>query len=371
VSILATSPATGDADGSVYDVAAAWTSRSPSQRLADGLRHRLDPELAVRRRLGRALVATARRLEAERGVQVVDMEESFGYPSLLAEGTALAVCVRLHGPWFLNGPAVGEPDDAAFRRRVRDEGAGIAAAHGVSAPSLDVLQKVRARYGIALPEAEVIPNPIAAVPSGERWRLEGSDRRRVLFVGRFDRHKGGDLVIEAFGRVLRRVPDARLWFVGPDRGCVDDDGRTWSLEEFVRARVPGALEAGRVEILGPQPASAIPPLRRQALVTVVASRYENFPYTVSEAMAAGCPVVAAGTGGIPEVVEDGDSGLLHLPGDAADLGEKIVALLEDPALAARLGGRAAARCEQLLHADVVASRMADFYGRAVDRRARR
>jgi glycosyltransferase involved in cell wall biosynthesis len=80
-------------------------------------------------------------------------------------------------------------------------------------------------------------------------------------------------------------------------------------------------------------------------------------------MALGCPVVAARVGGIPEVVRDGDDGLLHRPGDPDDLAAKIVALLSDPARAAELGRRAAARCEQGFHPVVVAARMAAHYRR--------
>ena len=80
----------------------------------------------------------------------------------------------------------------------------------VSAPSRNVLEQVRDFYGLALPDAEVIPGPTRPVPATERWKLEDCDPVQVLFIGRFDRHKGGDLIIEAFGRVLKVVPEARL-----------------------------------------------------------------------------------------------------------------------------------------------------------------
>jgi glycosyltransferase involved in cell wall biosynthesis len=189
----------------------------------------------------------------------------------------------------------------------------------------------------------------------------------VLFVGRFDRHKGGDIVIEAFGRVLNEVPAARLWFVGPDRGCVADDGHSWSLPEFVRARLPGALEDGKVVCPGQLSAAALAPLRRSAVVTVVASRYETFCYTVAEAMAAGSPLVATRVGAIPELVRDGSNGLLCRPGEAADLADKILAVLSAPRRAAELGARAALDCERLYHPDIIATRIADFYRRVISK----
>jgi glycosyltransferase involved in cell wall biosynthesis len=187
----------------------------------------------------------------------------------------------------------------------------------------------------------------------------------VLFIGRFDRHKGGDLVIEAFGRVLRELPRARLCFVGPDRGLLDAGGRQWGLEEFVRARLPGTLEAGAVTLMGHQPFSELDRLRRRAMVNVVCSRYETICRVLMETMAVGCPFVAARAGGIPEAFQDDIDGLSHRSEDADDLASKIITLLNDPARAAQLGRQAAATCEERFHPDVIAERMVDFYRQAI------
>ena len=98
--------------------------------------------------------------------------------------------------------------------------------------------------------------PTKLVPVIERWRLEDCNPKEVLFVGRFDRHKGGDLIIEAFRSVLREVPQARLRFVGPDMGYTNAQNRRWSLRDFVHDRLPGALESGHVVLLGHQPFSS-------------------------------------------------------------------------------------------------------------------
>jgi glycosyltransferase involved in cell wall biosynthesis len=226
---------------------------------------------------------------------------------------------------------------------------------------------VRAHYKLELPGAEVIPYPIAPVPSQPRWRLDACDPSLVLFVGRFDRHKGGDVIIEAFAHILKQFPSGRLIFVGPDRGCATDDGRSWSLPEFVRDRLPGALETGRVEWLGQQPLAALAALRRRAFVTVVASRYETFCYAAAEAMALGCPVVATHVGGIPEIIRDGSNGVLCRPEDPADLAENVMALMADPVRAAALGSQAALDCERLYHPDVIARRVAEFYQAVLSR----
>lgn len=341
----------------VYEIRGEASRRSLAARLLDALRYRVAPAATWRALARRDTLRTVLTMVAEQRPDVLEMEESFGLAAWVRRACAVPVHVRLHGPWFLNGPAVGAPQDAAFRERVRAEGVGIAEADAVSAPSLDVLERVRARYGLALPDAAVIPNPTLAVLSGDRWRLQDCDTDRILFVGRFDSHKGGDLVIEAFARVLHSRPRTRLTFVGPDRGIGLPGGRTERLHTFVRARLPGALEDGRIEWLGAQPFSALPSLRRRALVTVVPSRYENHPGTVTEAMTIGCPVVAANVGGIPELVQHGVNGLLHRGGDPQDLAARILDMLRSPSMAERLGRRAGEDAEQRHHPEVVVDRL--------------
>src|SRR5262249_46202860 len=98
--------------------------------------------------------------------------------------------------------------------------------------------------------------------------------------------------------------------------------------------------------------------------------YENAPRALIEAMSLGCPTVAARVGGIPEILQDQGNGLLHRPEDPDDLAAKIVTLLNDPTRAARLGRQAAITCQERFYPEAVATRMIDFYRRAIARRNR-
>jgi glycosyltransferase involved in cell wall biosynthesis len=364
---LLTTVLAGDAGRpGVYDLREFDGRRSLPVRLRDRLASRLSPTRGRDRGAVRAIVAAARRAIAERGVGLLEMEESFGWPAPVRRRLPIPTVVRLHGPWFLNG-AMGEVvEDAAFRERVRNEGEAIRRADGVSASSRDVLERTRAYYGLPLERAEVIHPPAPTVPDRACWRLDDCDRRTILFVGRFDRHKGADLVIEAFARLAGSFPEARLLFAGPDRGLKDDGGRVWSIGEFLRERVADPDARGRIEYLGALPIPRVMELRRRALASVVGSRYDNFPTTVTEAMAMGCPVVAPATGGIREQIADGESGLLCAPGDAGDLAAKVGRLLADPALAARLGDRARRDSAATLSVAAISARMAAFYRRVLD-----
>jgi glycosyltransferase involved in cell wall biosynthesis len=299
------------------------------------------------------------RLVAQKRLDLVEMEESFGAAYYAQQGLDVPVVVRLHGPRFLNGAALGLPEDDEFRRIDAAERRCIADAVGLTAPSLDVLQRVRSRYGLSLPRAAVIPNPVPPVPPERRWRLDACDGKTILFVGRFDRHKGGDLVIDAFRAIADAVPHAELAFVGPDRG-VRDGGRRFELAGYLEDRLPAPVRA-RVRVTGTLGAGAIEELRRRALVTVVASRYENFPLALAEALAFGCPTVAANTGGIPEILSSDRTGLLFAAGDAADLAVKIRALCDNTERAAALGAAAADDVARRFAPDPVARTTLDYY----------
>jgi glycosyltransferase involved in cell wall biosynthesis len=365
VTILANKTAGGVSSARVYDVQHASSNRSVARQVVDSLTYQIAPQWTMHRIHARSMLATLQRAIAEQDIQLFEMEETFGSAAWVQPAVSIPVCIRLHGPWFLNGPAEGVPEDDAFHRRVSAEGRAIANAVALTSSSRDVLEQTRSYYGLALEEAEVIHPPTLPVPCADRWRLESCDPWQVLFVGRFDRHKGGDLMIEAFSRVSQQVPQARLCFAGPDQGYTDAHGQRWTLRDFVEDRLPGALEAGQVLLLGQQPFSTLASLRRRAMITVICSRYENAPRTLIEAMSLGCPIIAARVGGIPEIMRDGVDGLLHCSGDSDDLAAKIVALLTDPARATKLGLSAAARCEQEFHPNVIATRTVDYYRRVL------
>ncbi len=331
------------------------------------LHHALSPGAPRERRDARSIAREIERLEREHGIDIVEMEESFGWCGAVASACSTPIVARLHGPWFLNGAMIEDTTTRAFRRRVRREGEAIARVAGVSAPSRDVLERTRARYGHALPDAEVIPNPLPSVPAAEHWDARRCEPGTVLFVGRFDRHKAGDVAIEAFARIRAVEPKARLLFAGPDPGVTDAAGRSWRVSEFLDDRLPLPADRAAVEYLGPQPPAVIRQLRVRAAVTLVCSRWENFPYTLGEAMSYGCPVVATATGGLVELVSDGQNGLLARPDDPEDLARAALELLREPARAARLGARAAQTSAAQLSPDAIAAQTLAFYQRVLER----
>ncbi len=359
-----------DGDPPIYDLSALQEPPSLPRRVFAGLARRIAPNLTIRTPRLLAIAKAIRLAVAERGVEICEMEEVFGWAALARPLVPVPVVVRLHGPWFMIGPILGAERDSAFEARVRREGASARLADGVTAPSRDVLDQVREKYGLALDRAVVIPNPGPVVPVEDRWNPAESDQQTILFVGRFDRVKGGDTVIDAFARVARTHPRARLRFVGPDRGLVDERGRKWTLAEYLAERAPEAMAAGRIECLGHQPNSSLPTLRRRAAMIVAASRYETFGLTVLEAAASGAPLIASRVGGIPEIIEDGRTGLLVPPDDPEALALAMGRLFDNPDLAARLGQQAAEVAARDFHPDQIARRTVEYHKSIVERHRR-
>jgi len=134
----------------------------------------------------------------------------------------------------------------------------------------------------------------------------------VGVVSRLEHIKGMDLVVPAFAGALKGNPLLRLLVVG--------DG---SQRELMQRQVADLDVADKVEFVGRQPQSALQDFYDRIDILLMPSRSEGFGLTAIEGMARGCVPVVANVGGLPEVVTPG-CGLLHEPGDAADLAAKIV-----------------------------------------------
>ena len=110
---------------------------------------------------------------------------------------------------------------------------------------------------------------------------------------------------------------------------------------------------------------------QSADVFVAPSLYESFGLVFLEAMRWGTPVIGTKAGGIPEIIKDGESGLLVPPGDHAELAAAIASLLNDRQKRLRLGESGRRRVEEEFSATTMAKRTLDFYSSVVNSFARR
>ena len=207
------------------------------------------------------------------------------------------------------------------------------------------------------------PRSTAAV----RARLGLRGDRVILYVGRLERLKGADTLIEAVAELLRRpgFDGVRVLMVGGDSGdglrqADHPDGERGRLEAMAAER--GLL--GRLDFLGPVAHAELADLYALADVCVVPSRTESFGLVALEAQASGTPVVAARVGGLPTVVADGDTGVLVDGHDPQVWAKELGALLDDPLRRRRLGAAAAVGARRFGW-DATVDALLDVYTRAI------
>jgi len=242
-------------------------------------------------------------------------------------------------------------DAAPYRKHL------LGRARHVVAPSADSLAlAARAIDGFRPPtRARVVYNGMDVDRIVRAAAVEGppvpgaGGRPRVGMVGNLDTRKNPALLVEAAARVRQAVGPIDVLLVGafPDP----------AYEAAVRGRVEALGLADGVHVTG---FVANPfPLMRSLDVLVHPARRDPFPLALLEGMALARPIVATAVGGIPEMLVDGDSGLLVPVDDADALARAVVSLLRDPAARARIWAAAHAR---LLSRFSLAGFAADMFG---------
>jgi N-acetyl-alpha-D-glucosaminyl L-malate synthase BshA len=206
---------------------------------------------------------------------------------------------------------------------------------------------------------EVIPNFVdverfsPADPSAIQDRcpsLQGA-KRKLVHVSNFRPLKRVHDVLRVFARVRKKMP-AQLYLVGdgPERSRAELEARELGI-------------ASDVCFLGKQ--LSFVEVLRASDIFLMPSESESFGLAALEAMACGVPVVGSNVGGVPEVVQDGETGFLCPVGDVDAMADRAFSLLEDRDLFARLSKGARARAEEVFPRDPVVSRYEAYYRRVL------
>jgi glycosyltransferase involved in cell wall biosynthesis len=211
------------------------------------------------------------------------------------------------------------------------------------------------RAGIAAGVCD--PNTTVVIPNGVDLAAtapaEGpNEPPRIVWVGRLQAPKDPLTLVSALGR-LERPFEADFVGDGPFRRTVELELERLGLGASVR-------------VLGDR--RDVGSLLARSDVFVLASRSEGLPLSILEAMAAGLPVVASRVGGVPELVVDGETGLLVPAGDPELLAAAVGRLLDDATLRRRLGEAGRARVRERFDLDSVRRAHLDLYRRELARR---
>jgi glycosyltransferase involved in cell wall biosynthesis len=246
-------------------------------------------------------------------------------------------------------PTVGRGNGADRRIPIQLRNDFVELELGLADVLVSPSRHLAARYvaaGVPSEAMRVIPYGVPVVRFAGIRREPRPDCVRFGFVGYFGPHKG-------LRTLLSALPELE-----PHRGRFEvnliGDGE---LVQETRQRIQEMGWKDTVRLLGKVRNDRIEQAYRKIDVLMLPSVWpENHPVSITEAMAAGIPVIASRMGGIPELIEDGVTGLLCDPGDSKALARAMAACIEDHALVEALGARAA----EAMRANTVERRVQEY-----------
>jgi glycosyltransferase involved in cell wall biosynthesis/GT2 family glycosyltransferase len=305
--------------------------------------HRLNYSHAVHERLLRLILND--------DIQLADTPvwQSDGF--VTARAGALPVVVRPQTA-VRQVAALEQQHDADTRLIAEIEEELLRRATAIAPNSQATVRALHEYYGIAAPPDgfTVIPHGIEPAPEEavRPFPLTGSPAARtVLYVGRLERRKGILDLFAAIPAVLKAQPAARFILAGADNSGADGFQRKTGLSYPAYFARQHPQLADRVAFLGHVTDAQLQELYQSCDLFVAPSLYESFGLIYLEAMNYAKPVIGCRAGGIPEVIDDGVSGLLVDPEAPEQLAAAILRLVASPTLLHEYG--LAGRCRLLTH----------------------
>ena len=288
-------------------------------------------------------------------------------PECGAEGAALMhhgapTVIRLHSPSKLIMPFYGVGKiDTNLCSAIENRAIGRATAF--SSCSQFLADESRRKLGISRP-IEVTPNGIDVALFDGSDQIDvrhkyglAENRPMILFAGRLERRKGIHLCADICMSILKDF-EVDFIFAGEDT-----DGL---FARELRSNLDSEKMKGAVHHLGKLDMQSLRSCIRQCDVFLLPSLWENCPYSCLEAMAAGKPIVSSGQGGMPELIQNDENGLLAASGDSASFASQIRKLLDDADLRSRLGTAARRTVETSFHDTRIARLSLDHYHCVID-----
>jgi glycosyltransferase involved in cell wall biosynthesis len=266
------------------------------------------------------------------------------WAALLGPLAGVPVVVAHEHTWSFDGGAV---------RRLLDRGVIARRCDIVVAVSREDRRRMISMEGLKPEDVVYIPNGIPPLPLPEeelrRTDLDLEEDDLVIgTVGVLREQKALDVLVKAAALLGGEFPSLRVLIVGTG-------GQHRALEHLIN-------ELGlqrTVRLLGPR--TDVPALLRIFDLAVCSSNFEGSPLTVLEYMEAGLPVVSTRVGGVPDLVEDGVTGLLVDPGDPAALAGALSGLLGDRERRAEMGIKGRERRRSEFDIDVTVERIEQLY----------
>jgi glycosyltransferase involved in cell wall biosynthesis len=288
-----------------------WRLREPDWRLG---------WLAARWRGYRMIADWSRHGE----IDVIEVSD-YGAPAAGWPGLPVPVIARLSGSASFFASEMGRP----LHRRFHLEKASLRRADYWCSESHYLADRTRALFRLRTEPNAIIYNPVA-IPAASS--TEPRIAQRVVFAGTLTAKKGVLSLAKSWPLVVKAIPTAELHVWGKDTQTADGQSCLKQLREAFNGGT-----ATSVRFHGHVPLQELLSVFESARVAVLPSYAEGFALTPMHAMAAGCPTIYTRRGSGPELIEDGQDGLLVDPDRPVEIAEAIVRILQDDELACRLG----------------------------------
>jgi glycosyltransferase involved in cell wall biosynthesis/GT2 family glycosyltransferase len=272
------------------------------------------------------------------------------FPTVLTLMTSMNTIAAMHPSW---GGSESIKQVIALERET------ARAARYLHPISKAILEKVQGDYDATEGWAEVQPLGVRDRRAQYPRRREEDGKVRVLFVGRLERRKGVDVLLEAAVRLLGRFPQAEFVLAGKD--TPNTETGTIYRAQFQERYGNDPAVAGRVTFTGAVSEDELYQHYADADVVCMPSRYESFGLVLVEGMVFGLPVIGCAVGGMCEIVEPDGNGLLARPGEVDSLEECLARLLGDEDLRCTFGARSRELYEERFALPLVVERTAQFY----------
>ena len=216
-------------------------------------------------------------------------------------------------------------------------------------------------YGIDKDKIAVIPLPIEK-ELNHNIASNQVEKNTVLFMGWMEKRKGLHILLDAMARVISEVPSVKFYLVVKKVKWEKD------YEKLIISKMAGIPKHNYILITGQLNRNEIKELLNKATIVIVPEQWENMsPLIIIEAMSAGKPIVASNLGGIPELIEDGISGLLAHYNTPSDFADKVIYLLRNPEKSKELGLTARTRIALMSNKEKIAQEYLSIYKQLIDK----
>lgn len=292
------------------------------------------------------------------GIVTVDVAKAFGKPSFF---TAHSI-----GAWKkdqMGGNPAEMEKKFNFKHRIAEELRIFKAVNAQTVTSLVQLEKLEDLYNYKASNIVDIPPGVDIhtyqLPTAKALEQKTSLPKKYVFcISRIDTNKGHDFLLHAFDLVRKKIKDVDLVIGG---GSPNPKQREIDLYQKMKDIISEKGMEGRVQLIGYVPDELMPIYYQQSEMFVLPSLFEPFGMTTQEAMACGKAVIASKFGGIRNVINQGENGLLVDPSNASEFADAIISLLENEQKTKIIGQNAYQTVQDNFSWEAIANRFFEFF----------